>query len=260
MSDRLSAPTILLQFSDTHLFANTNATLRDVNCYQSLQSVYQHASQHYPNADLAVISGDLTQSAQIPAYQHFIQLSSQLPCPYYVLPGNHDDPSIMQTLFCALDKQTIPPYTASVAIANWKILLLNSHCKNQTSGKLAEQDLHWIKQTLHSHPDVSYILFIHHQAIKMTKKFDAMMLDNGEQLLSLLAHYPQCKAVCWGHVHQAYQVSWQHLQLLACPSTNIQFEHYRFLQVDKKAGYRVIYLYPDGSLTTHIERVSIPSI
>jgi Icc protein len=49
----------LLQFTDTHLVAQVDGTLRGVVTRDSLQSVLRHARTHHWNTDALLLTGDL---------------------------------------------------------------------------------------------------------------------------------------------------------------------------------------------------------
>ncbi len=73
--------------------------------------------------------------------------------------------------------------------------------------------------------------------------------------------YPQVKGLLWGHVHQSldkdYPTAFGQLQLMATPSTCIQFKpKSSYFALDaKQPGYRLLELKPDGSILTNVYRV-----
>jgi Icc protein len=69
--------------------------------------------------------------------------------------------------------------------------------------------------------------------------------------------HPQIRAVIWGHVHQEFADRRGAVELLATPSTCVQFRPgIAKPEVDDRTpGYRWFDLGPDGTLETGVERV-----
>ena len=86
---------------------------------------------------------------------------------------------------------------------------------------------------------------------------DTMVLANADELLDLLAGFPQVRLVLSGHVHQALDKQRGTIRLLATPSTCFQFKPYsaQFALDDTAPGYRWLELFEDGTVATAIRRV-----
>ena len=80
---------LLVQLSDSHLFAETHGTLLGMNTADSLQRVIDLVLAQQPKIDLVLATGDLSQDGSLQSYQRFHQLSAQIPAPARWLPGNH---------------------------------------------------------------------------------------------------------------------------------------------------------------------------
>ena len=85
---------LLVQLSDSHLFAETDGTLLGMNTRESLQKVIELVLEQQPQIDLILATGDISQDGTLESYQQFRQLSAQIAAPARWIPGNHDEPQI----------------------------------------------------------------------------------------------------------------------------------------------------------------------
>ena len=89
------APAVLVQLSDSHLFAEADATLVGMNTRESLQRVIGLVREQQPRIDLLLATGDLSQDGTLASYQHFREMTAPFGVPARWIPGNHDEPQIM---------------------------------------------------------------------------------------------------------------------------------------------------------------------
>ncbi len=77
-SDR---PVLLVQLSDSHLFAEEDGKLLGMDTRDSLAKVIERVQTEQPQIDLILASGDLSQDGSLASYQRFRDLSAQLNAP-----------------------------------------------------------------------------------------------------------------------------------------------------------------------------------
>ena len=89
----------LLQISDTHLHATKDSRMRGVTTYDTLVAVLRHAQRdrRWP-VDGVIVSGDIVQDESRAGYELFKSEMAPLGVPVYCIPGNHDDPKLMNEL------------------------------------------------------------------------------------------------------------------------------------------------------------------
>ncbi len=242
----------IVQLSDPHLFADEQGSMYGLNTLQSLRAVVAEVAQQ--SFDLAVVTGDLSQDLQPAAYQHLRQALQGLDMPLHLMPGNHDDWSLMMTEF----QQGNISCIKQVVIGQWQIILLNTQVVGEVGGYLSDDELNWLEQTLADAAAPNAVVCIHHHPVDMGCRWlDQIGLHNSDKLFEVLASHAQVKALLWGHVHQEFDESRAGLRLLSCPSTCIQFKpgSDKF-ELDLLApGYRWLRLYDDGSLDTGVKRL-----
>ena len=247
-------PVMLVQLSDSHLFADTHGTLLGMNTRDSLQKVIDLVLAQQPQIDLLVASGDLSQDGSLESYQQFRQLSAQLAAPARWIPGNHDEPMVMER--AATQSSLLEPV---VDIGNWRITLLDSAVPGSVPGFLADEQLQLLARALSEAPQRHHLVCFHHHPVSIGCPWmEPIGLRNPEALFAVLDRFPQVRAVLWGHVHQEIDRMRNDVRLLASPSTCIQFAPgSEDFKVDTLApGYRWLRLLPDGQLETGVERVS----
>ena len=115
---------LLVQLTDSHLFADADGSLLGLNTAQSLQQVVDKARAEQGQVDLLLGTGDLAQDGSVAAYQRFRQVSEPLCANARWLPGNHD--RLAQMREATVQTRLLDPV---VDIGNWRIILLNSQVR-----------------------------------------------------------------------------------------------------------------------------------
>lgn len=185
----------------------------------AFQLVLQHL-QTLP-LDFILIPGDLTQDGEIQNHQWLKQRLASLPFPAYVIPGNHDVPSLIPT-DKAIAFQEFPLYYQDFGYNNCEqlyytceikpglqLIALNSNKFNDEGkqlGSLDEQQLIWLENTLSKLENKLVLVMIHHNVIEhLPEQSDHVlgrryMLDNAPILLDILDKFG-VKLIFTGHLH-----------------------------------------------------------
>ncbi|AHC33144.1 MULTISPECIES: 3',5'-cyclic-AMP phosphodiesterase [Pseudomonas] len=247
------APTLLVQLSDSHLFAEADAVLLGMNTRDSLQRVIDLVCEQQPRIDLLLATGDLSQDGTLASYQQFREMTAPFGVPARWIPGNHDEPQVMA--HAAVHSDLLEPV---VDIGHWRITLLDSAVPGSVPGYLQDQQLQLLAQALSEAPNRHHLVCFHHHPVPIGCAWmEPIGLRNPEALFAVLDRFPQVKAVLWGHVHQEIDRERNGVRLLASPSTCIQFApgSEDFNVSEEAPGYRWLRLHADGRLETGVERV-----
>jgi Icc protein len=204
--------------------------------------------------DLGVASGDLTHDGSPQAYRHVRDGCRRIGAPVYCLPGNHDEAA---TLNACMNSD---PFLSvrSKRINNWQMLFLDSTVAGSEGGHLGKNELHALDTALVSAPDLHTLIWLHHQPVPIGSRWlDSMAVDNPQAFFDIADRHSQVRAIVWGHVHQLFEQQRNGVQLLATPSTCVQFlPGSKNFAVDLvPPGYRWLELHPDGSFRTGVERL-----
>ncbi|ABA56725.1 Metallophosphoesterase [Nitrosococcus oceani ATCC 19707] len=248
----------VLQLTDSHLLADSEAFLwNDLNTRRSLVAVLNHIQQQGLLGDLMVISGDIAEKAEPEAYYWLLERCQELGLPVYCLPGNHDDPVLMDEILNGMNVST----ESLVTLKNWQLIFLNSVVTQRSHGHLSKGQLGFLNRSLADSLDLNTLIFLHHPPVALGSPWmDAMGVDNAADFFAVLDLYPQVRGVAWGHAHQEFHTERQGVQLLGSPSTCVQFvpgsEHF---QLDQRGpGYRWLILLPGGQIETRVYYVDCP--
>lgn len=242
----------LLQFSDLHLFADPDGEMRGVCTLDTLKATLAEARRRHWPPDLILVTGDIAQDESRGAYQLFRDCFADLGAPVVCLPGNHDDPAYMEELLSE------PPfqYCGTVALGNWQLPMLATHCPGDAGGHLDSRQLDSLSAALKAANDKHVLICLHHHPVSSGSRWlDTVALRNAAQLWDVVEQHEQVRGLLWGHVHQAYENRRDGLLLLATPSTCRQFlprvDNFA-LDKDRPPAYRWLDLHPDGTIVTAV--------
>lgn len=245
---------LLLQITDSHLFAEQEGTLLGMNTAASLAQVMERVMAEQPHVDLMLATGDLSQDGTLESYRRFQAMTAAIEAPHRWLAGNHDEAAVMAEHFGHTD--VMQPV---IDIGNWRILLLDSSVSGSVPGWLADSQLELLERALNEAPDRHALVCLHHHPISIDCKWmEPIGLRNADAFLEIIDRYPQVRVLLWGHIHQHLDRERNGVRLLATPSTCVQFEPLsEDFSLDRIApGYRWLRLQPDGSLDTGVSRVA----
>lgn len=116
----------VVQITDAHLYADIEARSRAGIPWRQFQQVLSAVVAEKP--DIVLFTGDISQDESAASYALAVQALEQLPCAWYWLPGNHDQPEFM-----AAER----PLVDQVDLGAWRILLLNTQVAGKPLGNWA---------------------------------------------------------------------------------------------------------------------------
>jgi Icc protein len=209
------------------------------------------AATHPP--DLILATGDLANHGSDAAYARFRDRIEAFGVPWFWLPGNHDELGRMRRQYAGARGMV-----RSIRTGGWQIVMLDSAIPGEVGGELGAGELALLDRALGEEPGCPALVCLHHQPVPIGCAWlDEQRVRDAEAFFAVLARHPQTRAVLWGHVHQEFSAVRNGLQLLASPSTCVQFAPGSdTFRLDERApGLRWIELGADGSFATRVERV-----
>jgi 3',5'-cyclic AMP phosphodiesterase CpdA len=185
----------------------------------ALELVLEHLEEF--NLDFLLLPGDLTQHGEPKNHQWLQQRLASLPFPTYVVPGNHDVPTLLPTQqsigltdfpfyyrqFGYYNPQQL--YYTCELLPGVQLIALNSNqfdAQGQQLGCLDKEQLTWLEKLLPEVKDKFILIMIHHNVIEhlpgqshheLGKRY---MLDNASSLLKMLRE-AGVKLIFSGHLH-----------------------------------------------------------
>lgn len=185
----------------------------------AFESVLEHLIQL--NLDFLLLPGDLTQHGEPENHLWLQKRLANLPFPTYVIPGNHDVP-VLHASDKSIAFADFPKYYRKFGYGNTDelyydcellpgvtLIALNSNNfndKGEQVGRLDEQQLMWLEQTLGELDSQLVLVMVHHNVVEhlpnqsrhpMANRY---MLENAPELLQILRRYG-VKLVFTGHLH-----------------------------------------------------------
>ncbi len=243
----------LLQFTDTHLHAAADSRMRGVTTYRTfLDTLTQaQASAQWP-PDAILVTGDIVQDESRAGYERFRQTLGPLGLPVLCLPGNHDDPVLMEELLTQAPFQ----FGGTMRLGDWSVVLLNTFLMGEDAGGLGAQRLGALEQCLREQAGQHVLVALHHQPLPMGSVWlDGVGLRDASDFLAIVEAHRNVRCVLWGHVHQASDRRVGNVRFLSTPSTCAQFlPGSEFFALDERPpGMRWLQLSPDGRIDTQVE-------
>ena len=179
MSDQPAALN-LLQISDTHLHATTDSRMRGVNTFDTFRAVLDAAQRDsdWP-ADVVLVSGDIVQDESRAGYELFRGEMEKLGVRVLCLPGNHDDPKLMDEILSGDPFD----FCGTVRINEWSLILLNTFLTGEDAGGLGKRRLDALATALKQNESQHVIVCMHHQPLNMGSTWlDGVGLRDADRL------------------------------------------------------------------------------
>jgi Icc protein len=248
-------PLRILQITDCHLGRDEDESLLGLRTLDSFTDVLERATQEEDSFDLVLCSGDISNDGTTGSYERFIKtLRRFMPStPLAWLPGNHDDPASMRSINVAA------PKSEYLTLGGWRLILLNSRVPFEERGELPQSELNRLERLLESDPQSPTLIFLHHQMVPVGSAWiDQYVVSNADAFFEVIDRFENVRCVSWGHVHQEFYRVRNGVDLLATPSTCVQFKPLRddFTVDQIMPGYRTYELHPNGVYTTQVSRVT----
>ena len=245
----------IVQLTDTHLCKAQGGTLLGMDTDHSLQSVIDLVKAQRPAMDLLLGTGDLSDQGALEAYRRLQEYFAQLTGANCWLPGNHDDRANMTAV---VDHPL--RLCREIRLGRWQVLMLDSQVPGEVGGELGPAELAFLEEALAAAvtDELYSLVCLHHQPVKIGCEWlDEQMVADAPAFFSVLDRFPGVRGVLWGHVHQQVDRLHGDIQLMATPSTCVQFApgSAGFKADSAAPGYRWLELLPDGTLLTGVSRV-----
>jgi Icc protein len=247
-------PIRLLQITDSHLGEKPGEVLLGMDTDKSLELVLQQVQEERGVSDLLLATGDISSAGAASSFLRFEQMTKSLATHALWLPGNHDDWPTMQKTMAG---NSLLERTAEVG--NWQIVMLDSTIPGHPGGELSASELNFLKDTLHRSKAEHVLLCLHHHPVSISCQWlDPQQVTNSDAFFQIIDSYNSVRGVLWGHIHQQWDQQRNGVELMATPSTCIQFAAHSddFKLAHLNPGYRWLELSADGNIKTGVSRLS----
>lgn len=223
----------LVQLSDPHIVPRGATVMGRVDTAAGLRDAVARVQRLALAPCAVLLSGDLTNDASAASHAHLRELLAPLPCPVYLMPGNHDDRDALRAGFPDHHYLgTAATLDYAVELDGMRLVALDSVVPGDDAGALGESQLHWLDATLAAAPERPTLVAVHHPPFDTgLAGMDALRLQHGSDRLATVLHrHRQVRRLLCGHVHRPVQRLWGGTLAMTAPSTAHQID------LDLRAG------------------------
>ncbi len=250
---------LIAQISDTHIAAADKQTYGIVPMAENLARCVAHINGLIPKPDLVLITGDVANDWCIDQTLRAKSILDGLDCPYYIIPGNHDDRGHIWDVFGGKACPERVDGFINYVIDGYPIRMIGIDTleTGESGGVLCATRLAWIKERLAEDQQTPTLLFMHHPPLKLgIPETDVDGFVGSDELGALIADCGNIKRVLCGHIHLLTHTLWNGTIVTTAPSMGMQLaldltqeKPSKFLKT--KPGYLLHHLTGGGHLVTH---------
>jgi len=247
----------IIHITDTHILDRAVDQLHGIQTQKTLAKVLLNCRAQYPETDLIVLTGDVSQTGTYDSYSVFEATIHNLKQSIYCVPGNHDTPALLKKVVthCPVDSANV------FDMGPFLLILLNSWVESEEHGALTEHCINQLKDYVTGNKEKVFVVAIHHPPVSIHSDWlDKISLRNPTEFLRVLQGPRAPKSlILFGHVHQEVDQKLDNLRLLGTPSTCYQFEPFsQFMKISYKRppAYRFIRLDAAGHVDTKVHFVN----
>lgn len=214
----------LIHITDTHFVAR-GFKLYGLDPHERLAAAVADINTHQSDAELAIVTGDLTHWGEPSAYVSFLACMSQLAIPYVALVGNHDRRDICLNEIGAAPRDEHGFVQGYRDASKGRLILLDTLEHETHAGHMCSKRLEWLQRTLEqTPPDKPIFLFMHHPPFDVgIDAMDRIALIERDQFEGVVRpHLGRIRHLFHGHVHRPISGSWMGIPFSTLRGTNHQ--------------------------------------
>ena len=213
---------LIAQLTDTHIKPAGRLAYRRVDTGAYLRRAVAQVAGLAPRPDVVLVTGDLVDAGLPEEYALLRSILEDLPRPYYVIPGNHDERKALAAGF--RDHAYLPRDGEFLHYVidehELRLIGLDTIVPGAPGGEMCAERTAWLAARLAEAPDRPTILFMHHPPFATgIGHMDAMRLADEARLAAVVRRHPQIVRVLCGHVHRAIQAPFAGTTASIAPST-----------------------------------------
>lgn len=235
MKDRF----LLAQVTDMHIKAGGKLSYRVVDTEASLARCVAHMLKLPQVPDAVLFSGDLVDFGHAEEYDNLARLLAPLTMPFFLMPGNHDDPEAMRAKFPAHAYMRQRTGKLDYVIDEFpvRIVALDSTVYTRPHGRLERAQLEWLDRILGAAPTRPTLVALHHPPFRTgIGHMDVQALEDPADFEAVVSRHPQVERVLCGHVHRNIVKRFAGTVVSTCPSPS----HQVALDLDDDAASRFV--------------------
>ena len=237
----------LIQLSDCHVSASRDAHYRGQHALDGLNSIVAACRDWRP--DLVVASGDLSEDSSAESYDVLAEYFLKMGAEVFLLPGNHDDMTLMRSVFSASCFHLVP----TCGVGSWRLYFLNSTVHGTPAGRVDPAVARELANQMNTQAESHAFVFLHHQPfLSGSAWIDKYPLMDAEDFRDTISGCKKLRAVAWGHIHHGWDLRENSVTWLGCPATgtNTLPNHEKFTTDERGPACRWLELSANGDIET----------
>ncbi len=213
----------LIHITDIHLTV-PGEELFGLNPHKRFEAAVADINAHHRDAELCVITGDLTHWGEQSAYEWLRDTLEQLQVPWRLLMGNHDERSTFQQVFpdVAVDDNGFIQDAFDTSAG--RFILLDTLREGTHAGGFCVDRQAWLRGELRRSAGSRVFLFMHHPPFDIgIESLDRIGLAEAHEFGQIVDPYADdIRHLFFGHVHRPIAGSWHGIPFTVPRGTNHQ--------------------------------------
>lgn len=239
-------PLTIAQISDIHIPKNGDKPF-DVDVRENFKKQIEGLKDE--TFDILVVSGDLChKEGNASIYKWVKKQLDSLSKPYYIIPGNHDNPANLAKIFDFEDELEDEELFYIKEYKGIKLIFLDSG-----KGWMKSRQMDWLKNILPEKAEEVYI-FMHHPPIisEVPHMDNQFAFENMDDFQEIIFNTQAPVEIFTGHYHIEKVLRKKNMTVYITPSPffNLDDRSEDFKIEHHRIGWRKIVLYPDQVLTS----------
>lgn len=220
----------IIQITDLHL-VKPGQLLFESDPLRRLDACLADVLAQHADADLCVITGDLTDRGEPDAYAALAERLRDFPLPVRLLIGNHDDRAAFRATFPDVPVDAHGFVQSRLDNELGRFIFLDTHQPGTHSGWLCADRQAWLRERLGEAAGRPAYLFMHHHPFPVHTGADDAILQQGAAFAEILSGH-SVRHIFFGHVHRPIAGSWHGIPFTTLRGLN----HQVWLDFSPEAG------------------------
>ncbi|MHA1165285.1 MAG: phosphodiesterase [Alphaproteobacteria bacterium] len=250
---------LIAQISDVHIAGPGKKTFGIAPMAENLALCVEHINQLGPKPDLVLVTGDIANEGLLEETQRAAGILENLHCPFYVIPGNHDDRSNLWSVFGgrACPERHEGFFNYVIEGYDVRLIALDSTVRGAPGGEICETRAAWLETRISEAKQQPTIIFMHHPPVKCgVAETDIDGFAGAQRLGEIIEKYPNIERLLCGHIHLPAHMRWRGSVVSTAPSMGMQLVLDLTLErgsnfILEAPGYQLHHWSGDHVLVTH---------
>ena len=197
-----------IHLTDTHVVGNC-LEIYGANPARRLALAVDSINIDHDDAEIVIITGDLTHWGEGAAYTSFLSEVTRLEMPFALMVGNHDDGAALNEAIPNLPRDENGFVQQVISTSVGPFILTDTKAKTGHQGAYCADRLAWLDRQFEAIEDPA-LLFMHHPPFDVgIASMDKIKMQDGDALLSVLErHRKKVRQIFFGHLHRMVAGNW----------------------------------------------------